>query len=395
MVSIVADNREIERCLEKIIVLAKNNGAEFSEGLVVNCLDGQMKIEAPPETAGQVVTRLPWDTLIPLPPFRLSIVDDDIVVSSREEGLTSTSVALMDAMLELYNLTGKIAEHRRRSPCLLVAAHPRLLDYLAQRHGRANPLMELLQSCRDHEIVLQTFLNTRAFSFYEGNEQYPPLPVLMPVIDLFNHHFAGAGYREDGRQAENRWLSIQRSAPLLGLGNESFACYGPYDAFDMWINYSFIDGRVPFVRSVEMTIDLPGLGTIELGNFFRRRAPQGVPQSVKDIAYYIPMVLRRRGNRVHVASLLIPGQHAAGALRRTLQFLIMEISPVHPKQRDLVLRAEAQILAANETYYRNLLTCLRSLAPDKPAQKGVVGDFIRVCEIQLARLQVYRGCAEG
>jgi hypothetical protein len=394
MVSIAADNRDVERALQKIVALLKRGGAEFADDLIVKCVDRTMSVEAPPDSAGRVLIRLPWDCLVPLPPYRLALVNDDIVISSCETGLTSASITLMESVLELYNLTEKVAEHRLRSPWPLIAAHAELLQYVTQRRGRIDAGSEaLLSPGHENELMLHSFLQTRSLGYRVGAEHYPPLPVLMPIIDLFNHHVSGAAYRDD-RHAENRSLSITRSIAMPATGNECFACYGPYDAFSMWINYNFIDGRVPFVLSVAVAIDLPGLGTIRSGSFVKPRARKDLPGPVKDLWFYIPKLFRREGNHLEVSALLIPGPQAPTALRQTLQFLIAEISPGHLKQRDLAMRAEEQIVTANETYYRRLLAYLRGLCPNEPLHRPIVENFVQMCELQLARLQVYRACAE-
>jgi hypothetical protein len=188
---------------------------------------------------------------------------------------------------------------------------------------------------------------------------------------------------------------MRRSAPVPGTGNECFACYGPYDAFETWITYNFIDGRVPFVTSVAMTIDLPGLGTMRLANFHKPRFKKDLPDSVKYLWAYIPKLLAKGDHRIDTASLLIPGPRAPKALRQTLRFLISELSPHHSPHSDLVLHAENQIIAANNTYYKDLKACLQALSPADPLQKPILDEFIRLCELQLARIQVYSACAEG
>jgi hypothetical protein len=145
MVSIAADNRDIERSLQKLVMLSKKADAEFSDDLVVKCVDGNLSIEAPPDSVGKVLMRLPWHCLVPLEPFNLSVANDDIVISSHDEGLTRASVALMEAFLELYNLTHKFTMHRRTSPSPSVASPPGLLEYVTRGRGRGLYLRPLPQ----------------------------------------------------------------------------------------------------------------------------------------------------------------------------------------------------------------------------------------------------------
>jgi hypothetical protein len=109
---------------------------------------------------------------------------------------------------------------------------------------------------------------------------------------------------------------------------------------------------------------------------------------------YIPKLLAKGKRHIETASILIPGPRAPKALRQTLRFLISEISPDHSQQSDLVLYAENQIIAANNTFYQNLMAYLQTLSPADPYQKPILEEFIRLCDLQLARIQVYSGCAE-
>jgi hypothetical protein len=398
MVSIAADDCDIARSLQKNIDLAEQDGAEFGDDLRLKCVEGYLSLAAPPETVGKLLIRLPWECLVPIEPFQLIVTGDHISISSHDAALTRGCVARMEAILELFNLAGKFAEHRRTSPWSLIASHPELLSYIAQRQGASDPVLNRLIACGDDKtLMLQTFLHTRAYDYKLDNanlDNGPTLqyPVLMPVLDLMNHHIYGARYR-DVSDPVGRALTMSRSAPLAG--NECFACYGPYDSFDTWLGYDFIDGRASFVCSVAMTIELPRLGTIRLGNFVRPRARSDLPDSLRDAWFYIPKLRGRKGNHLQVSALLIPGPQAPAALRRALQFLIAEMSPGHPRQRDLAMQAEEQILIANETHYRDLMAFLRSLCPDEPLHRPIVDNFVQICELQLARIEAYRICAEA
>src|ERR1700756_5944949 len=130
MVLISADKAQGGSSRRRVVALSEKFGAEFSDDLTVKCVDGFLSVEAPPETAGKLLARLPWNCLVPLPSFHLSIASDDIVISSHDEGLTGECVSIMEALLELYNLTGKLAYHRRTSPWLLLASFPQILEFI-------------------------------------------------------------------------------------------------------------------------------------------------------------------------------------------------------------------------------------------------------------------------
>jgi hypothetical protein len=211
----------------------------------------------------------------------------------------------------------------------------------------------------------------------------------MPIIDFMNHHLQGSPVQlEDGAENDG-FLTVAKSAPIPGAGNQCFAFYGLNDRFDTWMAYGFIDDMAPFVRSIPMQIELPQLGALKLGNFVKVRAREDLPTQVRDLHLFIPEILTRRGNQVEVTSLLIPPSQIPGALRRTLSFLIDEMSPANPRQRELVMYAEAQIISANQTYYANLLAVLRSLKLRDLQQGPILANFVRMCEQQSARIQDY------
>jgi hypothetical protein len=302
----------------------------------------------------------------------------------------------MEALLELFNLTGKVAHHRRTSPWRLIISYPAILEHVRQGRDREDFALfqQFIVSGSEDELILQSFLNSRVLG-YKASTTAPPYPVLMPVIDLFNHHFQGALFKIDEVPNKERSLAIARSMPLPGMGNECFACYGAHDSFDTWVTYGLVDQSALFVRSVAMTIDLPNLGTIRLTNFDKTRDRRALPPSVSDLHFYIPALLARRADHIEVGRLLIPGPSAPRALRRTLHFLIAEMRPGHSRQRDLVMEAERQIVTANQAYYQDLLAFLRTLCPRDHLQNVILGDFIHVCELQLARMQNYLGYAKG
>jgi hypothetical protein len=98
---------------------------------------------------------------------------------------------------------------------------------------------------------------------------------------------------------------------------------------------------------------------------------------------------------MEVTSLLFPGAQMPEALRRTLMFLINEMSPGHPQQRALVVQAEEQIVDANRTYYERLLAFLRSLKLKDPLQSPILDNFVRMSELQLGRILNYTAYAKG
>lgn len=401
MVLVVADNRDVERALQRLLTLSKKAGAQFRDDLVVKCVDRTLSIEAPPESAGQVLMRLPWDCLVPLQPFRLAAVDDTIAVSGHDKDLTRACVARMEAFLELYNLTCKLAAHRRTSPWPLVASHPRLLEHVTRGRGRQDLItsgkLNLPHSA--NELLLNSFLNSRAFDYKATGGSTPAqhsyFRVLLPILDAMNHHFNGAPYTYEQREDGRRHLTVARSALLPGMGNQCFGLYGTHDSLDSWMTYGFIDESVPYVSSIGMTIVLPTLGTIRVASMIKHRSQEELAQPDKDLYFYVPQVLAKNGNDIETAGLLIPGPGAPRSLRRTLNLLITEMRPGHPMKWDLMLHAEDQIIAANTVYYRDLAALLRSISPTDPLHGPIRDRFLQLCNLQLRRILTYSSYRKG
>jgi hypothetical protein len=392
MVSVLADNLEVERSLHRLVALSEAGGAEFSPDLVVRCVDGNLSIEAPPDSVGNVLMRIPWDCLVPLAPFHFAIAEDKIVIASHEPELTGACVAMMEAMLELYNLTNKLAVHRRTSPWSLAASHPEILPNLLT--GRAPGYRDLIVSGNRDELELQTFFKTRSLGYTE-TEATPGYSVLMPILDAMNHHLDGAPYGLDAGGTHGPTLTMARSRPSPGTGNECFACYGGHDCFDIWMGYGYLNDTPHFVRSLRIGLDLPGRGMIQTTDGFVRRKKEVLPSSVSDLQFYIPALFARKPGQINIASLLIPGRQAPRALRRTLQFLITELNPDRPPSRALVLHVEQQVIAANTTYYEALAAFLHAMPLKDELQRPILENFIRMCELQLGHLRDYAGYAAG
>ena len=387
MVSIVADDGDVERCLERILALSRRGGAVFSDDMTIRCRAGDFAIEAPVRRAGEVLARLPRDRLVPIMPFRFSIESDDLRIAAMDPGQPRERVELMEAMLALYNLAGKMARHRRTSPWSLVAAHPQILPAIEPRLAGADlrMLAALARSGNGHDLMLNSFLLTRVYGDRASDAQAPAL-VLMPVIDALNHHIGGQPYVNETVGGRD-YLSIRRSGPLPGAGAECFACYGPLDGFDSWTTYGFVDEAVPFMRSMAMTIDLPEAGRIVVDGARRPPVPGTVPAALTDIRFHVPRILARRPREITVSSLLIPGPGAPAALRRVLGHLVAELRPERRGGADLVVRAEAQIVSANRSFYVELRRSLQALALRVSAQRPIRDAFAGLCDRQLGHLE--------
>ena len=335
-----------------------------------------------------MLIRMPEHCLIPLKGFKLALVNDEIVISSPRRGLNKATIAISEAMFEVYNLNRKLAQHRSKSPWSLIASHLELLSYITPPSRDDFPFSTRdLRSGDKAKVMLASFLHSRLFA-HQPNDRTRPRPVLVPITDFLNHHWTGAPYSYDRYRA----VVMRRSAPLPGKGDECFASYGLHDAYDNWISYGFIDNDVPFAQSLSTTVDLPRTGKIRLG--LTTPETDGMVVSVRNLRTYIPPILSRKRHCLNVGMVLIPGPQAPRMLRRALKLLIGELGAPRNRHRDLVIAAEEQIIDANLTYYAELKSLLKRLAVDNEVHRAIRAGFVRLCDQQIARLRNYIDYAE-
>jgi hypothetical protein len=162
---VVADDRYIEKALRKLVVLLQAAGAAIADGLVIRCVAGDLSIEAPMVRRGTMLIRMPEHCLIPLKAFKLALVNDEIVISSAQCGLNKATVAITEAMFEVYNLSRKMAQHCSKSPWSLIASHLDLLSYITPPSRDDFPFSARdLRSGDKAKVMLASFLHSRLFT---------------------------------------------------------------------------------------------------------------------------------------------------------------------------------------------------------------------------------------
>ena len=388
---VVADDQYTEAALQKFVALLRTAGAAMANGLVIKCVAGNLRIEAPTVRRGAMLIRMPQHCLIPLKAFRFAVAGDEIVISFPHRRLTKATVAITEAMFEIYNLSGKLAQHRRMSPWSLIASQPDLLSYITPPFRDDFPFSAGdIKSGNDAKVMLASFLHSRLFSHKES-EQAKPSPVLVPITDFLNHHWKGEPYSYDSHRA----VVMRRSDSMPGKGGECFASYGLHDAYDTWLTYGFVDEEVPFVRSVATVLDVPAVGTILVGDAPVGHESDKMDPVAQDLQFYVPRILSRRGKRLRVGAVIIPGPQAPRTLRRALRTVIQELGAPRQRHNTLVRLAEEQILDANLTYYDEFKSCLERLSTDNDVHSTIRANFVRLCEGQLIRLQSYSSYAAG
>src|SRR5437879_10772379 len=114
--------------------------------------------------------KITQDCLVPLKAFQLGLVSDEIMISSPLFRLKSSTTEIAEAMFEIYNLCGKVAQHRQTSPWSLIASHLDLLPYVTPPSRDDLPSSaEDIRSGNDAKVMLASFLHSRRSPHHQGD----------------------------------------------------------------------------------------------------------------------------------------------------------------------------------------------------------------------------------
>jgi len=353
-----------------------------------------MSVELPPDADAQTLMKLPENTLVPVGSFDLALEGDDIAIRGAEPGVTAERRALLESMVELYNLTGKIAWYRRTSPFLYLGSQPDLARLIAR--GRERPMqraLDLLATGADTNlIVLSRFISTRWFRHQEDGDEEAKR-VLMPILDLMNHDARGSGIQK-GSDGNRRFLYVERARSMPREMHECFVHYAHYDAMETLLAYNFVDETATFVRSVPMEINLPGTGVIKVQTSKTKGSSKNLPPQLRNIAPFLPKMIAKRPDYLEVTFLSIPATVTPQGFRRVLNVLIGTLNRACVDRLDLILQAEEQVIATNLSYYRTVQEALRAVPAEGQAALAW-HDLTRACELQLSLLQGYADMARA
>jgi hypothetical protein len=245
-----SDSPVVRRVLTEIAAIACREGATVHPGARLVETRGNLSVhfERPGGESSRNLFEIPRELLIPLDNLNWSDRTDRFVLSGAPGGLTMVQERLLALHIELYNATHKLAwwvnEHPRR---LLLDDGP-----VRQAVHELRPGLELPAE----EMPAAGFLETRAYWTRAGDGRYTP--VLMPLIDLLNHHHRGAPLELDG-------FAMRAAVSQPASGTECFGHYGGRrDVLGLALYLGHLDRATPFAHSGPMRFRSPELGEVAL-----------------------------------------------------------------------------------------------------------------------------------
>lgn len=368
MATIFSDNQEVQSALDKLVTLIIKNGGRLNSAIEITSIKGELSVCSKLEqTNHDEIIYVPDICLPSIDDFNLTLDGDKIIVGPRiSNNASNLQIEMINLMVDLYNLTGKIIKHRATYPSLALQDAPKVLHHLYKGGHFVDD--EDKTSNEDCEII-SSFIRARRLNYVS---ERGCRKVLMPIVDCLNHHCDSFAYQHDSSKKENETgLFVFNSRPTAS--NECFVRYTQSgDALALYVVYGFVDKSTSVLRSVPTFIDLGKVGKIKVhGIVAPLVAIDKIPASSRDLNYYFPHIRQHDSNSLEVSHLLIPSDRAPFSLRRILAALIQLLAP-HINNNDLsniVYQAETQILENNHHYYDELEALLNSeYATNIPAQ---------------------------
>jgi hypothetical protein len=239
-----ADIPVLGRLLQVMMDLVMAHGGQVHPGVRLVARDGQLAVHCNRSMCDDDLPlfRLPRELLVPVDPIQWASRDDRLQAIEGLESLTAVQRELLGMHVDLYNASDKLPWAAKHLPVVALRSHAPLVDAIqAIRPGFGrNPSQTAL-----------AFLGTRVFNL-EGRW------VLMPLMDLLNHHPKGGRFQVDAS-------SMTMGVVQPGEGDECFASYGGRrDVLDMALHYGYADVHTPFACIAPLACVLPELGRLQI-----------------------------------------------------------------------------------------------------------------------------------
>lgn len=384
------DNQDVEKLLMSLCNLIVENGGFIDDRLTFTCKKGDLRVIAPKGIdEGKAIISLPGQCLLPLDLFDLVLQGNDLVLKAYDKSVSDVRLTLMRKTIELYNRTNKIEFHKKTS---LFGTHyhdPALAAaILSCRDYEDLLLYKKVQSMNHMDFILYDYIHTRGIftnDRKQGNEQ---AFYAAPIIDCTNH--SGKAYNFmalSGNDMRNGLSILGYCSP--GNTRECFVSYGFFDAADTLILHNFVDENASFVRSVPLTIEIPGTGVLRIQSGYQKLQQPEIPQPYQDLFGIFPGFASNQEKREVILSFIcLPQENKPGALRRILLLAWGQIISDERRLKEAVLISEAKIIDENLIRYTKILTYLESYAASSETET-VVKNARLMAQTQIRKIKMY------
>ena len=341
-----AETPGISRCLCAIEQVLKHGGAQIHPGLCIVERGGHFTIYCTTTdiTAGQHLFHLPLALLIPVDGIQWADSQQTLALAATPDHLSTVQRQLLDLHIELYNLTKKLEWAVHNHPQIALQSAPHLLSMLSliQPDFTGTPAK-----------VADVFLQTRVFHLTVASDADAGKNVLMPLIELLNHHPKGAAF-----QVGNGALFMAVKQPMGQT--ECFARYGGHrDALDLALHYGYADLNTPFAHSAPVKVTVRGLAHIRVQGLRMKAAHALTP----------PRITLEEGGVV-LSHLVCDRQHPQrlnAVLHLVVQLLTRRYGLPAQAEKDVQQELRTALYQANAILLADLHAAATALASTLPA----------------------------
>ncbi len=396
---IETDNPIIEKELQNITDLVSEGGGGIHSNLLIQCHDGDLRVSTKDHMAnGKELIRLSKGVLLPSDQYDVSLLGNEFNVSFPQTSALSTlQRKLAEGMINLYTLTNKASIQKSFSFQLNMGPYPKIMDKLCEARLINKNILDnrkkIENGLKGKELdtfLCDNFLHTRHLG-YNDVEKSKSVPILMPVVDFFNHHWSGARFNVS-KSIRPGDLIIGNSQPIPD-NRECHAFYGVMDSLDSMLRYDFIDQYAPIVRSVPIELDLPNDKKIKVNSNTGAINLKKLTKDVADLDRYLPITdISTDKNTLKVSHLIIPTNSSQLALRRVLQSLLTKLldeKDLKNLPKTWIFEAEQQIIEKNNTYYKELSELVEKTIKERE-NSSILQQLQDLCRIQTEKLKLYK-----
>lgn len=398
MATVISDDDKIGKIIGQLITAIRSNGGYLHPGLTIQCRNKQLSVHAPAGTTidGYAI-KIPHACLMPVDEFQWGLTGNDIVIRSASQRVTPLQREITDLIIDLYNSTDKIGQFRQCCLDLKAKNNYKLIETMYSVRPLSFESFKQRQSKNEQDIILECFFQTRYYHLFQSSSTDPDdsIRVIIPIIDLTNHHIRGESTRNSVFLPETAdeapFLCIKCASPVRG-SDECFHHYGNRDPYELFVGYQYIDRHTDFLRSVPLTVDLGDIGSMEI---FSQITSPGYPRSslppeLVDLYFFIPPLNLTAAGAIQLGYIYIPGQSAPYSMRRvlvaSLRKLNRSLSPQQLEQK--VLAAERQILKKNLEFFNKLKELVLATTP-RPEDVYFYNLVNELADMLIHRIQSY------
>ena len=246
----------VRQCLDDIADAVRGHGGEIHPELAVNHQGERLWLSCPAACRDDTLLRIPEALFVPVTGLRWCGDGGMLSYSGDTTALSAVQRQLLDAMVRLYNATGKIEQVAARFPCNRLEHDPELLALLRKARPGIGPSAKNLA---------EQFISTR-LSSQNIDDSEVTVDSLMPMIDMLNHHPYGPKY---GRNEAGDWV-IPVQHPVAG-SDECFVRYQKGDSLANAMWHGYFERAPRYVASAQCQVQLAGIGQVTvIGHHYER-----------------------------------------------------------------------------------------------------------------------------